>query len=395
MAQISVSYLYMRRLFLKANNDLVDEVLELIHLKSEGGYWDFKRSWHKNDGELLHDIICMANNLENRDAFIIFGIDEENDFAMFSLVNDENRRNNNEITTFLREKKFQGTIRPDVRVETVEIDNNEIDVLVIKNSNHTPYVLTEDYPNSKDNRRARKLCVYTRVNDTNTPIDRNADMDKIEYLWRKRFGIHLSTIDKLNLYLGNIDSWIYSDVRSSFYYQYDPLFTIHIEEKDTLDRREEFYNKLFINSTRFDWQQYNIKYNGIIIHDGWASYNDGGNILIANPQKGIVKIDHSKIFSFYYYVQSDIQGMLNNIFLKYYLDDTRETFRRIKDCIIEFQDEEEMKSFENNLQLIISSGKENTINYPNYVLSGSLNLSAHENEEYINAKKAKYIFHNL
>ena len=33
---------------------------------------------------LLHDIICLANNIENRDCYIIIGIDENNDFEYYS-----------------------------------------------------------------------------------------------------------------------------------------------------------------------------------------------------------------------------------------------------------------------------------------------------------------------
>lgn len=43
---------------------LKNEVEELISMKQEGPYWDFKREWHTENGDLLHDIICMANNLE-------------------------------------------------------------------------------------------------------------------------------------------------------------------------------------------------------------------------------------------------------------------------------------------------------------------------------------------
>ena len=41
------------------------EILELVLLKKEGSYWDFKREWYSPDkkADLLHDIICMANNL--------------------------------------------------------------------------------------------------------------------------------------------------------------------------------------------------------------------------------------------------------------------------------------------------------------------------------------------
>ena len=50
-----------------------EEILELISLKQEGAYWDFKKEWYEEgkQPDLLHDIICMSNNLENRDAYII------------------------------------------------------------------------------------------------------------------------------------------------------------------------------------------------------------------------------------------------------------------------------------------------------------------------------------
>lgn len=41
---------------------LPELVANLASLKREGIYWDFKREWHDNKADLLHDIICMANN---------------------------------------------------------------------------------------------------------------------------------------------------------------------------------------------------------------------------------------------------------------------------------------------------------------------------------------------
>lgn len=65
----------------------IKEVKDLILLKQEGFYWDFKREWYSQDkkADLLHDIICMANNLVNRDSYIIIGVYEENDYS-FSFV---------------------------------------------------------------------------------------------------------------------------------------------------------------------------------------------------------------------------------------------------------------------------------------------------------------------
>lgn len=67
---------------------LKQEIIELINLKQEGPYWDFKREWYSKEKkqDLLHDIISMSNNLSNRDAYIIIGVDEENDYEPVSVV---------------------------------------------------------------------------------------------------------------------------------------------------------------------------------------------------------------------------------------------------------------------------------------------------------------------
>lgn len=71
-----------------------EEILELISLKQEGAYWDFKKEWYVNgkQSDLLHDIICMANNMENRDAYIIIGIDEEKEYCVNDMSCAENRK---------------------------------------------------------------------------------------------------------------------------------------------------------------------------------------------------------------------------------------------------------------------------------------------------------------
>ena len=76
-------------------NNLKHIVIELIASKTEGGYWDFKRSWHETNADLLHDIICMANNIENRDAYVIIGVTNSGEFN--DISNDTNRKNTKKL----------------------------------------------------------------------------------------------------------------------------------------------------------------------------------------------------------------------------------------------------------------------------------------------------------
>ena len=157
-----------------------EEVLRLIAFRQEGEYWDFKKEWHKNKSDLLHDIICMANNLSNHDGLIIIGVNEETDYATCDITNDPNRRKTQDIVTFLRDKKFAGGVRPTVYVHSCLYCKKVIDVIVIRNDRNTPYYLTEQYQGVFANN------IYSRIMDTNTPKNASADIDVIEKLWKKR-----------------------------------------------------------------------------------------------------------------------------------------------------------------------------------------------------------------
>lgn len=177
------------------------EVRQLIGLQQEGEYWDFKKEWHQNKADLLHDIICMANNLSNQDGLIIIGVDEENDYSICDVINDPNRRKTQDIVSFLREKKFAGGIRPTAYVQPVTLWKKTIDIIVIRNDRNTPYYLTEQYQGVFANN------IYARIMDTNTPKNASADINIIEKLWKKRFGIDATALDRALLFLQMNDIW--------------------------------------------------------------------------------------------------------------------------------------------------------------------------------------------
>lgn len=216
---------------MKKDQQFKEEILKLINKKQEGGYWDFKLKWHDNKVDLLHDILCMANNLENRDAYIIFGV-KDGDFKIEGIdSNDTNRKNTNEVVKFLRDKPFIGDIRPMVRVETISVWCKKLDILVIEKSYDTPFRLSKEF---KDNKKMiNPNNVYTRVQDTNTPKDKIADIDKEEKLWRNRFRIDASTDDKLIYYLSNPDNWEQTIDYNKYYYKFDPIYNLELgAEKD-------------------------------------------------------------------------------------------------------------------------------------------------------------------
>lgn len=105
--------------------DLRSEIIELISMKCEGEYWDFKEYHHNNNkASLLHDIICMANNRMDRDAYIIFGVGDS-DYAIVGVENDSHRRNQQQMIQQLKDKKFAGGIKPSIYLETLEIEDHK------------------------------------------------------------------------------------------------------------------------------------------------------------------------------------------------------------------------------------------------------------------------------
>ncbi|MGL4694513.1 ATP-binding protein [Enterococcus larvae] len=379
--------------------NIEQEIFDLIGLKTEGAYWDFKRNWHADEARLLHDIICMANNIENRDAYIIIGVDESDDFSIVPSIACENRKNTNELTTFLRDKKFVGGVRPIVTVETSLFMYKEIDIITIKNSNHTPFMLEDDFPKGKHNQRVLSYRVYTRINDSNTPINGHADLDKVEYLWRKRFGINLTAIEKVELFLSKFNSWVYDDFSSIFYYKYEPNYTITIIDPgwdnsiSNPNRKREFYNKLFTNNESYKYEQYEIKYNDLKLFEGTCSYNDGKRLLIVNPKVDAVKTNHSNHFRYHYYLKESIEHMLNQIFLSFYSKgDSEVLYSNISDVIVEFNDTSEKEAFHsfllNNQELLATEITDSS----RRKLWEQYNMDAFEAEEYFNGLRIKQLY---
>ena len=125
-------------------NSFYEEIIELIDSCREDEYWDFKQCHHQNTAALLHDIICMANNRANRDAYIIFGV-ADGTYEIKGVETDTNRRNQQEMINQLKSKAFAGDVRAKVELRTLNFQTHELDILIIKNSTDTPYYLNENF----------------------------------------------------------------------------------------------------------------------------------------------------------------------------------------------------------------------------------------------------------
>lgn len=288
-----------------------EEIQSLINLKQEGEYWDFKKEWYHSDkdSDKLIDIICMANNLVNRDCYIIIGVDESNDFSVCDINTDPNRRNTLDLVSFLRTKNFSGGVRPVVTVRTVKLDAGEIDVIVIHNSSNTPFFLMTKF------QRINPGTVYVRCQDGNTPYDSSAEINHVEYLWRKRFGIDRPPKERIGILLDDVAKWNHDFGNKKYAYHEDfPEYQ--------LIQVGEFYKgwespaAFYPNPSMF-FAPLNIMYHSTILYETelWA-FDDQRRIL---PKASICSIEKLHWW-YYYYLLDSTEGKLLNVLTKGSLD---------------------------------------------------------------------------
>lgn len=278
-------------------------IIKLIHSHQEGDYWDFKKEWYKNNGDLLHDIICMANNLNNNDSYIIIGVDEENDYCTLDISNDPNRKNTQNIVDFIKNKKFAGGVRPLVYVKSLSVLNSTIDVIVVENSFQTPFYLIERFEKVNANN------IYTRIMDTNTPINNSADINHIEYLWKKRFHLDETPIEKIRYYLQSPEKWEDSPIEYDMtkYYKESPEYIIKEENEEDRDGYE-FY--LFSQcDSRPHWYNVTLYYHQTALEQFIAAGLDGSRLIVICPALSGIKFTqyHHWDISYRYYEKKHIK----------------------------------------------------------------------------------------
>lgn len=287
---------------------LENEIKTLIESKREGQYWDFKVQYHKNNISLLHDIICLANALHKGNKYLIFGVgDPSTECELNGISDDTNRKSQAELIDFLRHQNFAGDIRPEVELQTIQIDKIEIDVLIIFDKPQKPYYLREDY--QFQGKKLRANYIYTRNLDTNTPIDKSADIGFIEKMWRERFGLDVLQLEKLRIYLLDFEHWKWDGIDSA-YYEFFPEFTIKIS--NSKERQDKY-----VWWDGFPWGEnlsecnYQFYYHTTLLTELTVINCKRDNFSFPYPMVNHIKIDDDNIdakntYSFFYYQKDSL-----------------------------------------------------------------------------------------
>lgn len=299
------------------NNQLQQLIIGLIESHREDDWWDFKQEHYYDKADLIHDIICMANNRPRHDSYIILGV-QDNTFEILGVENNPNRRNQQSIVDILRNTAFAGGVRPRIELQTIEYQNHELDILIIKDSNCVPYYLERPYQDDsiknesgkKYGKIVRPFHIYTRVVDNNTAIDKQADINDIEYLWRKRFGIDLPIIDRLHILLDETDKWFFDWGNKKYCYHINfPEFQITQSEemKQGWVPAAAFYTHPVMHLANLK-----ITYHNTIIYETNLWSFDEFRRYLPEAQNCLVPNQYE--FWYSYYLLDSIEGKLLKIF---------------------------------------------------------------------------------
>lgn len=287
------------------------KIKKLIDSKSEGQYWDFKREPHKDNQSLLHDILCLSNAKHEGDRFLIIGVDDPRENCKIIGLNENtpNRKNEANLNDFLNSKTFAGGNIPLVNIRTLEIEDKEIDVIIIKNDIKKPFYLEKDY------KTVKAYHIYTRTGDRNTPKNENANFADIEYMWKERFGLHLDVDKRFKLYLNDFENWIDEiETNETALYKSDPHFSIELTDFNDTDYVEPF-NAFYLDNSLL-YGDILFKYDSKVVFKCLYACCDGARVLIPEPKLVNYNDRNNETVYFYYYNLEEIEGLFAKLISK-------------------------------------------------------------------------------
>ena len=387
------------------NQEIEDIVRELFYQETEGEYWDFKekpyfyegqseKDKNKKKGDLLHDIICMANNLSNRDAYIIMGI-QDKPVKITGVKQFSNKWTQEKYQDFLQNLTWAGDMIPTVEFRT--IDGGDLDVLIIKKSNKVPFYITKKYSKVRENR------IYVRKGSKNTAIDSQAEIGDIEKLFEFRFGLTPFPKERVINYITDHNHW--TEMKGnyetrSWYYEKFPEYTMELVDDPQNDELRAPVYALIHPNVRTTWEILRIKYHQTILLEFSSHYIDEYRGLSVQPRYNFLKLfegvnNINLKTNFYYYLADSVE-----INLMYLLEELHEqdgeALRQHLSLIPVFKNDDEREAIEkyvegNKSDILVEIKKESENICLGYNYDGDEKRSKWDREEIAVTKVVKNI----
>lgn len=297
-------------------SDNISKIIEGLLLQNkEGDYWDFKREYGSSNTDMLHDIVCMANQTSHKgDRYLIYGIAEDNGSLTVHGLTIEKKQA--DVLDYLRNQKF-AVCPPDINLIALTYEDKKLNVIIMKDKPLKPYYLLEDI---KENNNAilRAGAIYTRVGDTNTPKNKTADIYQVEQMWRERFGINLPAFERCLHLMQETENWEQppTQIGQLYYHKHFAEFQIklgHAEEGNGTP-----YTALYKNDSVYRWAV-SLYFHGTLLREFSFLNCDGARLHLVDPEQETLERSHLKLSEspnhsyFYYYLQDSIEFSLLRI----------------------------------------------------------------------------------
>ncbi len=309
---------------------------------------------------MIKDIISFANTTHTKDCFLIFGAEDNGQPHEMVMP----RRNQNQLLGLLnRVPQWAGHNQPIVSLEDIVIEGHVYDIVIIYNSNRTPFYLQEDcvpeikYPKNAspqqkkevDDQKKRKTLrqgvIYVRTADNSTPFGDIANPFIIEQLWKKRFHLLQPVLRQFMEEMRITDNW--QETEGEKYHNiYRPEFTFQFREEESPQAFNEFYVSLFQDQKAYG-RTYTCNYYGTVLCEVYTVSIDGGRWQIPYPKITLLG-NHQRYF---YLVQDSDDMVIYNFLNSHNTTNTPERYLRVLvEYVPLFVNETEHLSFEQWIQ---------------------------------------------
>ncbi|HGR2335279.1 TPA: ATP-binding protein [Streptococcus pneumoniae] len=322
--------------------------LDQIHLllnTPEDEFHDFKQKWHHSKTELVRDILNFVNTSHHEDCYIIFGIDNIT-LDIIGVNNDDNRRNEEDLTDLLHKLFISTNNQIRISIQTETIDNKEIDILIIHDTDKIPVFLTKDYKPKKDT-ALQKGLIYARNGSINTPKDSSAPFELINKLFQKFNHTDLNIKEQYFHVLKDYKNWFFVENEDGRFFIYNPNPDFYIKlTDDDANRFKTMPYSLNQYQTNVDWQLVQLRYRHLTIIDFMALYLDQGNCLVPSPDLEDFECGYSDTIYYHCLYKNTLKYQLLKVFSsisgleKYPLD-------RFKNNIVIYDDKIELEKTHN------------------------------------------------
>ncbi len=322
---------------------LKETILNYINLKKEGLNWDFKKEYGSSNSELVKDIICLANSVYFGDKYLIFGVDEKQDYKVCDVRNNKNRKTLEKITDLLLGYNFVNGVIPKIDLDTISIENKSIDVITIKNiSLEKPYYLIRK-PNKSD---LREFNVYSRINTNNTPTNKSIFSRDLEMIWKERFGFFNNPYDRFLEKLKEPLNWSNNPISGEVFHN---KYCYNLIDSDfrieTISYSEDYliFGAYFLSPIHH-LVTANLVFKGKPIKEFRYYMADEFSSIIGLPK--IQSINHNSNLRkyYYYYLLNDFDGIFHYFCNK---GDLEFNNYRSSNYFLYFKDEAEKELFDN------------------------------------------------